>query len=192
VNGQQDLQVCGEAASAEAAFDVIAETRPDVAIVDLSLRSGNGLDLIKRLSVAHPRVRTLVLSMHDEIVYAERALHAGARGYVMKEMAPREVLTAIRDVAHGGRYVSARVSARHPDRVSSQTLDVSSPVARLTDRERQVFELIGSGLATSRIARELKLSVKTVETHQAHIKEKLGLRNASELIRSATMWTHSL
>jgi DNA-binding NarL/FixJ family response regulator len=186
--------VTGECQSVPDAVNLILLSPPDVAVIDLSLVGANGFELVKHLSAAYPKVRTLVLSMHDELLFAERALRAGAHGYIMKQGAMRDVLTAIRTVAGGKTYVSPRVSTRILASVNRHgpTTTINSPLERLTDREREVFELIGNGVSTRQIAKQLRLSVKTIETHQAHIKFKLGLKNASELIRSATSWTQSL
>jgi DNA-binding NarL/FixJ family response regulator len=196
INDEPDMSVCGESESAAGALAVIGAARPDVAIVDLALGGASrldGLDLVKAIAASHPRVRVLVLSMRDELLFAERALRAGACGYVMKHEAIGDLLTAVRRVADGKIYVSERVSERFFAGVTGRRAAAAdfSPIDRLTDREREVFELIGRGLGTRAIARQLKVAVKTVESHHAHIKEKLGLRNVRQLVRVAASWNQS-
>jgi len=194
IGDQADMVVCGESDSIEGVLAVISAQRPDVAIVDLRLSSGDGLDLIKALAASHPSVRVLVFSMRDELLYAERALRAGARGYVMKQEPIQDLLAAVRRVAGGRTYVSERVSERILAGVTGRRAAArgASPTDRLSDRELEVFELIGRGLATREIARRLHVSVRTVESHNAHIKEKLGLKSGRELVQLAVTWTQSL
>jgi len=194
INGEPDLAVCGESGDPEGALAVIGAEAPDVAVVDLSLGTGSGLDLIKALAASHPAVRVLVLSMRDELLYAEGVLRAGARGYIMKQEATRDLLAAIRQVASGRSYVSERVSERIHSGVQGRGMAGAGvlPMDRLTVREREVFELIGRGLATRDIARQLNMALKTVESHLAHIKEKLGVTSGRELVRAAVIWTESL
>lgn len=190
INNEPDLTVCGESDTVDGGLERIRAEGPNVAIVDLSLGDSSGLQLIKALSASLPDVRVLVVSMHDETLHAERALAAGARGYIMKHEAMYKVLGAIRQVAGGRTYVSPQMSERIVARVAGRRVaDDRAPLERLTDREREVFTLIGRGIGTRDIAGELKLSVKTVETYQARIKEKLGLANAHELARSAVSWS---
>jgi len=191
INHEPDMTVCGESDTAAGGLERIRIDRPDVAILDLSLGMDSGLHLVKQLDASLPDVRVLILSMHDETLHAERALAAGARGYIMKQEAMHNLIAAIRCVASGKTYVSPRMSERIVARVSARgaTRDEPAPFERLTDRERDVFALIGRGLATRDIARQLELSVKTIETHQARIKEKLGLTTGHELIRAAVSWT---
>ena len=191
INHEPDMTVCGESDTAAGGLERIRIDRPDVAILDLSLGMDSGLHLVKQLDASLPDVRVLILSMHDETLHAERALAAGARGYIMKQEAMHNLIAAIRCVASGKTYVSPRMSERIVARVSARgaTRDEPVPFERLTDRERDVFALIGRGLATRDIARQLELSVKTIETHQARIKEKLGLTTGHELIRAAVSWT---
>jgi DNA-binding NarL/FixJ family response regulator len=191
INHEPGMTVCGESDTATGGLERIRVDRPDVAIVDLSLGMDSGLQLVKQLDASLPDVRVLILSMHDETLHAERALAAGARGYIMKQEAMHNLIAAIRCVASGKTYVSPRMSERIVARVSARgaTRDEPAPFERLTDRERDVFALIGRGLATRDIARQLDLSVKTIETHQARIKEKLGLTTGHELIRAAVSWT---
>lgn len=186
VDHETDLEVCAEAETAVDALRAIAEHHPDVAVVDLSLKGASGLELIKDIRVRHPRLPVLVLSMSDENVYAERVLRAGARGYLMKEVATDEVLTALRSILDGGTYLSKAMASRLLGRLAQGAAAAGeSPVDRLSDRELEVFGLIGRGLATGEIANRLHLSPKTIETYRAHIKEKLGLGSATELLQHA-------
>jgi DNA-binding NarL/FixJ family response regulator len=183
------LVVCGEAEDPGTALKQIAALKPDVAVVDLTLKDKSGLELVKDIKVRHPRLPVLVLSMHDETLYAQHALRAGARGYIMKEEAPEKVRSAIHTVLNGGIYLSDKMTARTLDKyVSTQTPVIESPLELLTDRELEVFELIGQGLGTRRISEKLHLSVKTIESYRARIKDKLGLRDAAELVRHAIEW----
>ena len=189
IEQQPDLHVCGEADTAASALAAIGAARPDVAIVDLSLGDRSGIDLIRDLKQIHPRVAVLVLSMHDEQLYAERALRAGARGYIMKREATRNVILAIRRVLAGKIAVSDRVAESLAERlVSGAPSGAESPVATLSDRELEVFRLMGEGRLTRQIAEALHLSVKTVQAYQARIKEKLGVTTANELLREAVRW----
>ena len=191
LNREEDLTVCGEAADATQAVKVIAETNPDLAIVDISLRNSNGLHLIKHLRAANARLYILVLSMHEEDVYAERALRAGAQGYIMKREPPKKVIAAIRHVLSGEIYVGDELAARFMRRFVGGGADVgASPIQVLSDRELEVFDLIGQGLKTGQIATRLHLSVKTIESYREHIKEKLSLENATELVQHAIKWVH--
>ena len=189
LNAQRDLSVCGQASSAEEACPAILSSRPDLAIVDLSLEGSSGLDLVKNLKERCPDIPVLVLSMHDESLYAERVLRAGARGYLMKREAGRELLLAVHRVLEGKLYLSARLSENLLEAVAHRgTARGESPLERLSNRELQVFELIGQGTKTSAIAKKLHISMKTVETHRARIKEKLGLRDSAKLAEHAARW----
>lgn len=189
IEQQPDLGVCGEADRAAAALAGIAATRPDVAIVDLSLGEGSGLELIRDLKLQHPDVAVLVLSMHDEDLYAERALRAGARGYIMKREVTRNVIEAIRRVLAGGTYLSERLAAALAEKLVRGTPPApASPIARLSDRELEVFRMLGRGLATRQIAASLRVSAKTVQAYAARIKEKLALSSSTELLREAIRW----
>lgn len=193
INHEPDLHVCGQANTASKALAEIEASKPDLVVVDVSLTAGpSGLELIKDLVVRHPRLRMLALSTHDETLYAERALRAGARGYVMKQEPIECVMDAIRQVLHGGIYLSQMMNDRVLRKV---TRPGSSPtvtdVEQLSDRELEVFRLLGQGRGTRQIATQLHLSVSTVETYRAHIKEKLHLGSASELVRHAVEWVHS-
>jgi DNA-binding NarL/FixJ family response regulator len=187
-----DMTVCGEAEDAVRAYERIEQAKPDVVIVDLSLRGDSGLDLIKRLPQLERPPRALVLSMHDESHYAERALRAGAAGYVMKRETSSNIITAIRHVLAGGIFVSEAISAQMAARSAEKGSNTANPpVERLSDRELEVFLRIGQGQETRRIADELHLSLKTIQTHCAHIKEKLGLENATELMLVAVRWVEA-
>lgn len=189
IQRQPDLSVCGEADNPASALSGIAAAQPDVAIVDLSLGERTGLDLIRDLKTAHPRVAVLVLSMHDEQLYAERALRAGARGYIMKREATRNVILAIRRVREGKIVVSEAVAESLAARlVGGVSGGPDSPVASLSDRELEVFRLVGEGRTTRQIADTLHLSVKTVQAYYARIKEKLGAGSANEMLREAIRW----
>ena len=189
INQEKDLEVCGEAVDRAEALAAIKQQPPSLAVVDLSLRSSDGLDLIKDIREQAPGLPVLVLSMHDESVYAERALRAGARGYIMKQEALEKVLQAIHRILAGDIYLSEKMQMRLLRAVTSVHGDAgASPVARLSDRELEVFQLTGQGLGTREIAGRLGLSIKTVESHYARIKQKLNLRNATEVLQSATLW----
>ncbi len=194
LNQQSNLVVCGEASDPAEAMMSIEHLQPDLALIDVSLRLGDGLELLKDLRARQPRLLTLMLSMHDEALYAERALRAGARGYVMKLEKIDRLLLAINRVLSGAIYVSDQVAAQAVRRladggVSHEPEETSDAyVERLTDRELQVFRLIGRGLGTRLIAETLHLSRKTIESHREHIKAKLGLKNGSELIQRAIQW----
>lgn len=189
INGQDDLIVCGEAKDSAQALDGIMKARPDVAIIDISLENESGLELVKQLGNQFPQVALIVLSMHDETLYAERALRAGARGYVMKHETSKSVLASIRRVLGGGVYVSERIVNRMARRVSSAREPVaSSPVERLSDRELEIFRLLGQGRTTSQIAADLNLSLKTVQAYCARAKKKFGVTSLTELLRAAMRW----
>jgi DNA-binding NarL/FixJ family response regulator len=186
INAQPDLSVVVEASAAPEALAALAAQRVDVLVVDLSLREGSGIDLVRDVSARWPATPILVLSMHEEQLYAERALRAGARGYLMKHEAPEVVIGAIRKVLAGEVHLSSAMSGRLLNRfVTTKPEPGTSLLDRLSDRELEVFQLIGRGLSTRAIAEGLFLSVKTIETHREHIKQKLGLTSASELLRYA-------
>jgi DNA-binding NarL/FixJ family response regulator len=186
---QADYRVCGEAGDAGTALKVILKEKPGVAIIDIALKNGSGFDLIKTLRRVAPEVRVLVLSIHDETLYAERALRAGAKGYLMKEEEPGCVIAAIERILDGQIHVSEAMAARILDRFAQGPRGAdSSPLERLTDRELEVFEHIGHGHTTRQVAERLRISPKTVESYREHIKVKLGLRNASELVQRAVHW----
>jgi DNA-binding NarL/FixJ family response regulator len=190
INQEPDLEVCGHAEDAAGAFAAIAAYRPDIVILDISLNGPDGLALLKDIRLGDPALPVLILSMHDESLYAERALRAGANGYIMKQEATEKVLEAIRRIRGGELYVSDRIAKRLLRQIVSAptTLAQRSPIEALTDRELTVFRFMGKGRSTREIADELHISVKTVETYQAHIKEKLSLKNARELVQHAFQW----
>lgn len=190
INEEDDLMVCGESCSAGDTLTQIELCQPEIAVVDVSLQGASGIDLTKSIKEQFPELPVLILSMHEETLYAERALRAGASGFVMKQEAAETVLRAIRTVIKGDVYLSDQLSSK----VLRSLVDGHSSepdhfgVDRLSDREIEVFELIGRGYATRRIADALHLSVKTIETHRAHIKQKLKLNNATELVHRAFHW----
>lgn len=186
-----DLTVCGQAGTIDEALATVARTGPDVVVVDLALGAESGLDLVATLVGRQPGLSVLVLSGYDERLYADHSLKAGALGYIMKDQAPAELLAAVRRVAGGKPYVSAETAERILSTLGTarRTPQDRSPIDRLSDRERHVLTLMGRGLTTREIAEQLKLSVKTVESHYAHLKEKLGARNERELTRLAVTWT---
>lgn len=185
-----DLEVCGEAGTVAEALELAAQSSPDLVIVDISLPDRSGLELVKQLTAGGDGPRIVISSMHDEKLFAERALKAGAHGYVAKEEATRDLVDAVRKVAAGEVYLSQEMT-QHMLQVSAGTAstDGASGVEALSDRELEVFERIGEGLTTREIAERLLLSVKTIETHRENVKAKLDLRNNNELIRRAVEWT---
>jgi DNA-binding NarL/FixJ family response regulator len=193
IDREPDLSVCGEADGAHTAFRAITTLRPDIVVLDISLNGPDGLDVLKEIRLKSASMPVLMLSMHDESIYAERAMRAGANGYIMKQEATEKVLVAIRRILQGEVYLSDRLTntmlQQYMRGTSSQK---KSPLVNLTDRELEVFRLIGEGHGTRQIADELHLSVKTIESYQAHIKEKLALRNARELVQHAIEWTVNL
>jgi DNA-binding NarL/FixJ family response regulator len=190
INREVDLEVCGEAQDAPSALTGLGACEPDLIILDISLNGPDGLDLLKTIRLKDAHVPVLVLSMHDESTYAERALRAGANGYIMKHEAAEKVLVAIRRIVCGEVYLSDRLTNKMLQQIVRGTDPVSrSPVSMLSDRELEIYRLIGSGHATRQIADELHISVKTVESYQAHIKVKLSLRSARELVQHAIEWT---
>jgi DNA-binding NarL/FixJ family response regulator len=190
IGRQPDLQVCGEAADTSEALRLVAETRPDAAVVDISLKTGDGLDLIKRIKDRDGRVRMLVWSMHSESLYAERALRAGALGYINKDQATDKIVEAIRRVLAGKVWLSEAMAQRMLQRaVGTERPEVTpSPLDALADRELEVFRLIGQGVKTADIAERLHLSVKTVETYRDRIRQKLDLRDGAKLAQYAAQW----
>ena len=192
IDRQADLMVCGEAGNPSEAFQALAKDKPDLVLTDLTMPGRSGLEFVKDLRAADPTAAILVISMHDEVVYAERALRAGARGYIMKEAGGENLLTAIRQVLRGDVYVSPRMSARILDDLSARRPRGStSPIEKLSDREFEIFQLIGQGKSTRDIAEQLHLSTKTVDVHRSHIKEKLELKDATSLIRHAVRWVET-
>src|SRR3984893_8376976 len=193
IDREPDLCVCGEAESAHSAFHAIATLLPDLGVVDISLSGPDGLDVLTEIRMKTTNLRVLMISMQDESIYAERAMRAGANGYIMKQEATEKVLVAIRRILQGDVYLSDRLTNTILQQyVHGASPGKKSPLVNLTDRELEVFRLIGEGHGTRQIADELHLSVKTIESYQAHIKEKLALRNARELVQHAIEWTVSL
>jgi len=192
INQQSDLTVCGEAEDSHGAIAGIESCKPDVALIDISLKNESGLELVKTLQGRFPQVALIVLSMHDEALYAERALNAGARGYVMKRETTKNVLTAIRRVVDGDIYVSDRVVNTITKRMSSRKAAAAEPVERLSDRELEIFRLLGQGRTPSQIAEDLRLSLKTVQAYCARAKEKFGVTSLTELLRAAIRWEDAM
>jgi DNA-binding NarL/FixJ family response regulator len=189
INQQEDMQVCGEAEEAQTAMRAITQQRPDVMILDISLNGPDGLELLKNIRASEPDLPVLILSMHDEAIYAERALRARANGYIMKQEATEKVLVAVRRILNGEMYLSDRMSSKMLQQyIGGGSSMIQSRISALSDRELEVFRMIGEGRGTREIAEELHLSVKTVETYQAHIKEKLAPRSGRELIQHAIQW----
>ena len=192
INHEDDLEVCGQAEDAREALKEIKKQQPDMVIVDLSLKETSGVELIKDIKSQYTGLPVLALSMHDESIYAERALRAGARGYIMKQEATDEVISAIRKVLSGQIYASERMTAKMVRRLVGGTPEVgTSAIERLSDRELEVFLLIGQGYGTRQIAEKLFLSVKTIETYRAHIKDKLNLSGSAELLQYSIQWVNS-
>jgi DNA-binding NarL/FixJ family response regulator len=184
-----EFSVVGEADSAGHALEAVRQLDPDIVIMDIAMPGTNGIELLKLVLAERPKLSVLVLSLHDESVYALRALRAGAKGYVMKGDAVNDVITALRKVAGGDIYVSPRFSERLIFKaIHSSTSDLASPVDKLSDRELEVLQLFGKGHSTREIAEALHLSVKTIETHRMHIKGKLGFKDAGEMVRFAGEW----
>lgn len=188
LSSEQDLKICGEAGCVRVAFQKIMELNPDLVIVDLALNASNGLELVKQLHTQAPKLRLLVFSVSDEGFYAERALRAGANGYLTKQEGIREALKAIRAIMNGKTYVSESMASRMVDRVANGNTFGKTGTDLLSDRELEVLEMIGSGLGSRAIAEQLFISIKTVESHREHIKTKLGVTSASELVRYAFNW----
>lgn len=186
------FEVCGEADNAPRALELVAKLQPDLAIVDISLQSTNGIELTKGLRGLCPAMQVLIISMHDENVYAERALRAGAMGYVMKHEAGDKIIVAMEQILKGEVHLSDRVKGRMLHRFVQHRADVLiSPMEKLSDREMEVFQLLGNGYGTREIANLLNLSVKTIDSYREHLKEKLGLPTGNDLVRHAIQWTKS-
>lgn len=192
IQQENDLVVCGEAEDCFDAIEVIEQTKPDIVILDITLKNSNGLDFITTIRKQFPTVAVLILSMHDETLYAERALRAGAQGYVMKQDSPEKLIEAIHRVLEGKVYLSEAMTARMLKKFASgMPLNELSPVDILSARELEVFRLIGKGTATRDIAAQLQVSVKTVDAHRANIKKKLDLKSGAELVQRAIKWVLS-
>src|SRR5438477_4761451 len=191
INAESDMLVCGEAEDSPKAFEAVGSLNPDVMVVDISLKGGNGIELIKNVKARYPDLAVLVLSMHDESLYAERALRAGGLGYIMKEEAIEQVLAGIRRVLVGEIFLSDKMKAKMLQQLANgKAKAFVSPINHLTDRKLEVFGLIAEGRSTRQIAGELHLSVRTVEAYREYIKGKLNLKNATELVQHAFHWVH--
>lgn len=192
IDKQPDLQVCGEAGDPGEALRKLGQLSVDLVLTDITMPGRSGIEFIKDVLAIHPKLAMLVVSMHDETIYAERVLRAGARGYIMKEAGGENLLFAIRQVLAGQAYVSPRVSAKILDDMSGRKpRGSSSPIEKLSDREFEIFQLVGNGKSTRDIAQQLGLSPKTVDVHRANIKEKLGLKDATALVRHAVRWVET-
>jgi DNA-binding NarL/FixJ family response regulator len=192
INQQRDLEVCGGAEDAKEALKALSHLRPDLVIVDITLKDSDGLELTRDIKSMYPRLPVVVLSIHDESVYAERALRAGAQAYLMKEVVSDNIIKAIRAVLTGEVYVSDRIARKFVRKALGAKADATGTVTdALSDREFQVFRLIGHGCKASQIAQRMHLSIKTVETYRSRIKDKLNLTNASELLQYAIKWVSS-
>lgn len=189
IEGEFDLQLCGEASNVKDALKMRASITPDVAIIDISLPDGNGLDLIKQLHRWQPNMRIIALSMHDDELYAERAINNGALGYINKQDSAQKLLIGIRQVIKNRIFVSLGIAKRFQKRqINNKSCEKNNTILKLTNRELQVFDSIGQGMKTKDIANTLKLSIKTIETHRRHIKDKLSLSSGTELVRAAIIW----
>ncbi len=192
INQGTNLTVCGEAEDAHKALEAISELNPDLVIVDISLKGIDGIELIRRIKTRFSNLSVLVVSMHDESFFAERALRSGARGYIMKQEAVEKVLEAIHKVLNGEIYVSDKIGLKMIEKfIDGKPDKMYSPLEALSDRELEVFQLIGQGLETRQIAKELHVSIKTVESYRAHIKEKFKIKTSTELLRYAIRWNES-
>jgi len=192
INKEPDMEVCGEADNIRGAMETILATKPDAAVVDITLKGSSGLELLKDLKAQSIELPVLVLSMHDESLYAERAIRAGAKGYITKDEASDKVMLAIRKVMGGEIYLSEGTTTRILKNITDGKSSIDAPaLSNLTDRELEVFQLIGKGKTTREIAETLNLGLTTIDTYRARIKEKLNLRNATELIHQATDWARS-
>ncbi|MEO6875749.1 MAG: response regulator transcription factor [Opitutaceae bacterium] len=193
ISREPDLFMCGEADNAPTALTMIARLQPSLVVADITLRTSNGIELMKNLSAIGPDLRILALSMHDEVVYAERAIRAGARGYLMKQEATEKIVPAIRVLLSGEIYLSDAVKIRLVANLASgrKAGQTTFPMETLSDREMEVFNLIGNGFATREIAGRLHLSTKTIDTYREHLKIKLSLKSGAELVRQAILWSRS-
>jgi DNA-binding NarL/FixJ family response regulator len=189
---ESGLEICGQAGSAKEGLTAVERLNPDLAVIDLTLPDRNGLELLKDIRALHPGLHCLVLSMHDESLYAERVLRAGARGYLMKEVAAEQFIHAVQKVLSGGIYVSEAMASKMLElAIGNRSRATTTGMEQLTDRELEVLELIGTGRATKIIAEQMGISTRTVEAHRAHIKDKLGLTDGAELVRYAVQWVES-
>ena len=191
INHEPDLEMVGEASDARTALTGVLDAKPDLAIIDISLPGKNGLELIKDLKASSDGVLMLVHSMHDESLYVERVLRAGAHGYIMKHEGGKKVMDAVRKVLRGEIYVSQEMSGKILEIFSGRRPSSTDPVEALSDRQFEIFQMIGQGKGTRAIAESLNVSVKTIDAHRAHIKEKLGLKSGNELVRFAVRWVEN-
>jgi DNA-binding NarL/FixJ family response regulator len=191
IQEEPDLEVCGLAGSAREALDLMATLQPQIVVADISMEGGSGLELIKDVKILHPKVQLIVLSMHEEMLYAERAMRAGAAGYIMKREATEKVLDAIRAVLKGGLYYSNAVNAMLAQKLVQGSGDLPSVIAGLSDRELEVFQMLGRGLNTRQISEQMHVGFKTVHAYCARIKEKLNLASINELVFQAVRWHES-
>lgn len=193
LDSEMDLSVCGQADSAEDAIELARESEPDLAIIDISLPGMNGVELIKELQVLHPEIALLVVSRHDEDLYAERVIRAGAKGYVMKQEGKSVIVKAVRRILNGGTYLSDKITDKLLMSMSTGGSDnaAKSPLDLLSDRELEVFELTGHGLGAQDIADRMHISPKTVQSYQTRIKNKLNLESARALVRRAVQWVET-
>jgi len=191
IDHEPDMGVCGEAEDVNTALELVLSCRPHLAVVDLSLKESSGMDLVKEIHEHHAYCSTLVLSMHDEALHAERCLMAGAKGYIMKQEASDSVVTAIREIMAGHIHVSPKIMSRLLNVLRKQPGPAGSPLERISDRELEIFRLIGKGMTSKQIAMQLNISIKTVGTYRERIKEKLCLENAGELVRFAVIWVET-
>lgn len=189
INFEEDICTVGEAETTFTAHEILERERPDLVLVDLSLKGGSGLELIKDIKKLYPKMMIIVVSLHDENVYAERVMRAGANGYIMKSEATESILTAIRQVLKGGIYLSPNMQTKMLNKIVSGINNSVDTVDLLSDREFEVFEMVGKGITTKKTAMELNLSIKTIETYKSHIKTKLNIKGSTELIQFATEWS---
>ena len=192
INHERDLNVCGQAEDAYTALKVVAELKPDIVVTDISLKSSDGIELTKNIKARYPKLPVIILSVHDESLYAERALLAGAKAYLMKDKVSENIIKAIRTVLTGEIYVSDAILKKFLHKIAGDKAGTAkTPIESLSDREFEVFRLIGEGLKASQIAEQLHLSIKTIETYRTRLKEKLDLVNASELLKYSIRWAKS-
>lgn len=190
INQQTDMQVCGQARNAPAGLEMVEKLDPHIAVVDVQLKGTSGIEFVKNALSMRPRLLVLMMSMHDELLYAPRAFRAGARGYIMKQEASEKILAAVRQIMDGQAYISPRLKEKLAERMLvSRNHEVEDPVEQLSDREMEVFELIGDGYTTRQIAERLNLSVKTIDSYREHLKIKLNIEDAPNLLQHAIRWT---
>ena len=189
INHERDLNVCGQAEDAYTALKVVAELKPDIVVTDISLKSSDGIELTKNIKAGHPALPVIILSVHDESLYAERALLAGAKAYLMKDKVSENIIKAIRTVLTGEIYVSDAILKKFLHKIAGDKAGTAkTPIESLSDREFEIFRLIGEGVKASQMAKQLHLSIKTIETYRSRIKEKLNLPNASQLLQYSIRW----